>query len=494
MQLAELAGPLPVASSPRGLRRPVLTMLGLIFVAAPAIGVAAAIRPALGLVAILAVAAALALSQRPHLAVYLMVMVAPASAGLHRGLLVPGLRVSEALIVGLGALVLVFGDREERPAWTAVEWLLLAYALLTIAFGGLDLALRRAPLEFEELGTMLGPLQFVVLLRAVIVAMGLERHRQRAVNLMLIAAAFVAVVALAQAADLGPTRSVLTTLTGGSLYDKSLGLGVGRITGPFNIWHELAGFLMPSILLSQSLMIGATSVRARMRYGVVFSLTVMALVSTAAAGILIATTIGALYICWKRKVLHAALAFAVPVALIAVLAFGSILGNRANQQFVNPSATAYKIPYAPQSVSYRYSLFRVQNAPALKGRWATGYGPDLPPRLALGNFPFSETAYVSLMLRGGIPLLLVFLTLLLYLVRTARSCQREAEGELQWSLATVVMITTVSYVFLQLIESYLLDSGPPHAFWAYAGLMLAARGSATLNRPGGVSSGAQPLR
>jgi hypothetical protein len=448
-------------------------MLALVLGAAPVIGVAAALNPLLGFAAVAAVAAALVLSQRPDLAVFVMVAVAPAAAGLQRGLLVPGLRVSEASIVGLGALVLVFASRERRPAWTPVEWFLLAYAGLTIAFGGLDLALRHASLEFEDFGTMLGPMQFVILLRAVIVAMGEERDRRRAIHLMLGVAAFVALVALAQAADLGPTRSVLTTLTGGSLYDKSLGLGVGRITGPFNIWHELAGFLMPSILMSLSLMIGAEDSGRRLRYGFVFAVTVMALISTAAAGMLIATSIGALYICWRRRVLYVALAFAGPVVAIGLIAFGSILGNRAEQQYVTPSATAYAIPYAPQSVSYRYSLFRVQNAPALTGHWATGYGPDLPPQLALGNFPYSETAYVSLLLRGGIPLLLVFLAMLGCLIATARRCQREAEDELQWSLATVVLIATVSYLFLQLIESYLLDSGPPHAFWAYVGLMLA---------------------
>jgi len=490
MQQADLSlPPLPSAPQlPQGLRRPRLTMLALVLGAAPVIGVATALSPLLGFVAVAAVAAALALSQRPELAVLVMVTVAPAAAGLQRGLLVPGLRVSEALIVGLGALVLVFASRERRPSWTPVEWALLAYAILTVAFGGLDLALRHASLEFEDLGTMLGPMQFVVLLRAVIVAMDEERDRWRAINLMLGAAALIALVALAQAADLGPTRSVLATLTGGSLYDKSLGLGVGRITGPFNIWHELAGFLMPSILMSLSLMIGAEDSRRRWRYGFVFAVSVMALISTAAAGMLIATTIGALYICWRRQVLYAALAFAGPVVVIGAIAFGSILGNRAEQQYVTPSATAYAIPYAPQSVSYRYSLFRVQNAPALQRHWGTGYGPDLPPQLALGNFPYSETAYVSLLLRGGVPLLMVFLALLGCLAATARRCQRAAEDELQWSLATVVLIATVSYLFLQLIESYLLDAGPPHAFWAYAGLMLAGAGP-RLSRSGSRGSG-----
>jgi hypothetical protein len=469
--------PLARPSGPPSLRRPVLTMLALVLLSAAAIGIAVALSPALGVVAVAVVAAALVLAQRPELTVYLLVLVAPACAGLQRGLLVPGLRVSEAAIVGLGALVLIFAPRVRRPAWSGVEYALLAYAAFTVALGGYDLVIRHAALDFEELGTLLGPLQFVVLLRAVVVAMGREEHRVRAAQVMLGAAAVVGLVALAQAADLGPTRSVLTTLTGGSLYSKSLGLGVGRITGPFNIWHELAGFLMPSILLSLSLALGGGSKSLRVRYGLVCVVTTMALISTAAAGILIATTLGAIYIFWKRRVLHIALSLAVPVVLVAAIAFGGILGHRAEQQYVTPSATAYQIPYAPQSVSYRYSLFREQNAPALSGRWATGFGPDLPPQLSLSSFPYSETAYVSVLLRGGVVLLVLFLLMIVVVLRASRRAQREAETDLQWSVATAVWMTTIGYIFLQLIESYLLDAGPPHAFWAYVGLMLAAVGN-----------------
>jgi hypothetical protein len=468
---------LPVPVRPAGLRRPVLTMLALVLASGAGIGVAVALSPALGVVAVAAVAAALVLAQRPELAVYLLVLVAPACAGLQRGLLVPGLRVSEAAIVGLGALVLIFAPRARRPAWSGVEYSLLAYAAFTVILGGYDLAIRHAALDFEELGTLLGPLQFVVLLRVVIVAMGREEHRIRAAHLMLGAATVVALLALAQAADLGPTRSVLTTLTGGSLYSKSLGLGVGRITGPFNIWHELAGFLMPSILVSLSLGLSFGSRSRRLCYALVCAVTTMALISTAAAGILIATTLGAVYICWKHRVLHIALALAVPVVIVAILAFGSILGHRAEQQYAAPSATAYQIPYAPQSVSYRYSLFRVQNGPALAGRWATGYGPDLPPQLSLSSFPYSETAYVSVLLRGGVVLLALFLLLIAVTLRAARRAQRQAETDFQWSIATAVWVTTIGYVFLQLIESYLRDAGPPHAFWAWVGLMLAAGGN-----------------
>jgi hypothetical protein len=472
--------PDPAAQSQRvafpamvGLRRPVATMLVLTLLSAVAVGAAVAVKPIAGVLGVVAVAGALALAYRPRLAVYLMVTVAPACAGFKRGLLVPGLRVSEFTVAGLAMLVLVFAPRTRVLAWTRVEIVLLVYAVLTAALGGLDLALRHAPLNGTELGTLLGPFQFMLLLRAVVVALDRERDRIRAAHLMLAAATVVGFVSLAQFGNVGPTRSVLTTLTGSSLYSTTLGEGAGRVTGPFNIWHELAGFLMPSVVLSMALLLGARSPAARMRYGIALAVTGGALLSTAAIGPLSATALACLYISWKRGVLHVVLAATVPVVLIVALAFGGTFSGRAKQQY-STSANTYRIPLVPQTIAYRYAIFREQSAPALAGHWASGFGPDLPPQLALGNFPFAETTYVTLVLRGGVPLLAVFLILMLLVGRAARRAQRSARSYFQWSVATVVFTTTVSYALLQLIESYLLDSGPPHAYWAFVGLMLAA--------------------
>ncbi len=470
--VAAAGGGVSVEAGPE-LRRPLATMLALAVASAAAVGAAVAIQPLLGLAAVAAVAAALVLSQRPVLAVYVLVMVAPACAGLQRGLFVPGLRVSEAAIAGIGILVLVFAPRLTRPRWSWVEILLLAYAAATVCLGGFDLVTRHAPLTTEELGTLLGPFQFVLLLRVVVVAMQKERYRLRAAQLLLAAAALVSLVALAQYLNLGPARSLLAQATGSVLYTSTLGAGVARVTGPFNIWHELAGFLMPSILLSLALLCGREARSWRLFYAAVFALATMALVSTAAVGIMVMTTLGCFYIAWRRRLLHVALVVAVPVALIVAVLFGGTLGGRVEQQYA-PTSTTYRIPFAPQSISYRYALFREQNAPALAGRWATGYGPDLPPRLALGNFPFSQTTYISLLLRGGVPLLAIFLLLTAAVILAARRAQRGAGTDLQWSIATVVLVTTLSYVVLQLIEAYMLDAGPPHSYWAFVGLMLAA--------------------
>jgi hypothetical protein len=465
----------PIESAGAQFRHPGPTIGLLALGSALAVGVATAVNPAFGLLVVIGVAVALAFSQRADLAVYVLVAVAPACAGLHRGLLFPGLRVSEAAIAGIGVLVLVFAARTPRPAWSRVELLLLAYAAATLCLGGFDLLQRHAALTTEDLGTLVGPLQFVLLLRAVVVSLPEERQRLVAARLLIGVATLVALVALAQYANAGPTRHLLAQLTGGSLYTATLEGGVPRVTGPFNIWHELAGFLMPSILLALALALDEKAGVWRTFYVVAFVVCLMALVTTAAVGILTITTLSCFYLAWRRRVLHLALVVAVPVVLVVALLVGNAVSDRVEQNFA-PTATTYRIPFAPQTISYRYALFREQNAPALEGHWVTGYGPDLPPRLALGNFPFAETTYVTLLFRGGVPLLAIFLLLTIAVISAARRAQLAAASHLEWSVATVVFTTTVGYLLLQLIESYMTQSGPPHTYWVYVGLMLAAGG------------------
>jgi hypothetical protein len=481
-----LTDPLPQRPAPAdssALIRNRLSLPAIVVGSAFLLGVALAIKPFAGFAALILVAVGLALYRRPQISVYLMVTVAPAAAGLERGLVIPGLRISEAAVAGLGILVLAFCDSKKSPRWSGVEITLLAYAALTAVVGSSDLIVRHAPLTAEDLGTLLGPFQFVLLLRAVVVALTEERHRRAAAHAMLAAATVVGVISLAQFANLGPTRTILHTLTGSELYASSLGEGVGRVTGPFYIWHELAGFLMPSILLAMALMIDATERRARLWYALVLAVTGAALLSAAVVGATIATALGCLYICWRKKMLHVALAATLPVVAILAIVFGGIFSGRAEQQY-QPNTSAHQIPFAPKTLSYRYGVFKEQSEPVLKTRWALGYGPDLPPRFELGDFPYTETTYVTLLLRGGVPLLAVFLLLIGLVIRLALRGLREATTDFQWSVAIVVLVTTVAFLFLQLIESYLLDSGPPHAYWAFVGFVLAAIGNRHLERPG----------
>ncbi len=448
-------------------------MLLLAFVCAPVVGMAIVVSPVAGLACVVAIAAMLALVEHPERAAYLLVAAVPACAGLKRGFPIPGLRLSELLIVGLSALIILTIPRGAAKRWGTIERLLLLYAVLGVVLAAVDLLRRHASLDSTELGTMLGPTQYVLLVRAINVSLPQRVQRIRAVQWMLVATAIVSLIALAQFANVGPVRSVLATLTGSNQYAVSLGEGVGRVTGPFNIWHALAGYLLPSVLMALALVGSGSSRRVNWCYAGVAVVAAAALLSTATLAPLIAVTVGGLYIAAKRGVLRVAVACLVPVVLVGVLVFGTSFSGRAAQQY-SASASSYRIPLVPQTIAYRYAVFREQSAPALAGHLTTGYGPDLPPQLALSNFPFTETAYVTVLLRGGIPLLVSFLALLTAVALQARRAVRVARPGIDWDIAGIVFYASVAWLVLQLLESYLLDSGPSQAYWSLVALMLAA--------------------
>ena len=89
-------------------------------------------------------------------------------AGLKRGFPVPGLRVSEILIVGAGTLFFPRAPATRRgsAATQFVTWAVL-YVIATGTLGTLDLLRLGQPFSEDAIGKLIGPLEFLVLFVAV---------------------------------------------------------------------------------------------------------------------------------------------------------------------------------------------------------------------------------------------------------------------------------------------------------------------------------------
>jgi O-antigen ligase len=157
------------------------------------------------------------------------------------------------------------------------------------------------------------------------------------------------------------------------------------------------------------------------------------------------------------------------IAVVVGVAFAPLLGSRVNQQFETSHATGSS-SHVPQTIGYRYQVWQDEFAPLLSGRLLTGYGPDLPPQL---NFPFTESLYITLLMRGGIPLLLVYAALMCAFAAAGARAARSDEPER--SIAGRVLVVCIGVLlFIHLLESYFVDSGPPHLLWLLAALMVPA--------------------
>jgi hypothetical protein len=417
--------------------------------------------------AVAAISLGLVTLARPAVGALLLVAVVPITSGIQRGVPVPGYRLSEVLIIGLGGVILLTARPTQRVPWRAFDWLALLYAVTTALFGAYDLAGRGAEFSTENVGKLFGPLQFFVLYRAVLTALSSSRHRQLAVKLAVIATIPVAALAILQQLDLVGARAFAQRLTGAdpALLSLNPAFVLGeRASGPFPAWHTLGGYLFLAILLGVGLLLDRSVSVIRTSVLVpVLALAGLALVLTLTAAPILGVILGSVALgVWLRR--FGRVAVVVAFALSAsVLLFTSQFERRYEQQFGSGGLGV------PQTLSFRFDVWTEQYLPFLSSRLATGYGPDSPQL----DWGYAESVYVSMLLRGGLPLLLVYLALTLALV-TAAHRRVSGSDPLQRLVGRVLVLALVMLAFMHFVSSYFITSGLPHLLWVLAGVLLAA--------------------
>lgn len=390
----------------------------------------------------------------------------PIVSGLRRGFPVPGLRLSEALITGLAVLVLVGVERRRAVPWRAHDWWMLAYVVATPAIGVANLLGRSAPITVDDLSTLMGPLQFLLLYRALTVAADAPRLRALALRAILLCSLPVSALAVGQTFVPAVGR-LMATITGVDFLDQQAA-GTFRATGPFPLWHNLGGYLLLVCLLCAGLLLRPVpGILARRWVITVLVSGLVALVLARSLAPMAGLVLGvALMGVSLRRFGRVALAGGAVLAVAAV-AFGPVVGSRLSQQF-DTQVGSDRPAWVPQTLEYRFEHWTQTQIPVLSGRWTFGYGPDQPP--SLRDFPYNESLYFSLLLRGGLVLLAIFLGLMVALWRAGLRAAR-GDDPMQAVLGRAVAIAVAVFVVLDLIEAYLVGTGTSQLLWALVGLL-----------------------
>ncbi|HEV7752962.1 MAG TPA: O-antigen ligase family protein [Baekduia sp.] len=467
------------AQPPRVWRHPALGMTAVLVLGALVVGAATTQGAAAAIAALVAVAGALVVLERPWIGGIALVAVVPVLAGLRRGLPVPGLRISELLIVGLSAVILLSADRRVVPRWRAFDWVALGYALVTLGFGLWDLHQRGDPVDSARLGTLLGPLQFFLLYRAVVSSLSTPELCRKALWWVLGSGVFAALLALAQFVGVGPVSSLLKNVAGGDNFDDAAAGGVARVTGPFSHAQPASAFFFLLVCVAAAVCLSdRDNIRHRSATWAVLAISTLALMATFTMGPILSVLVAvSLVAFWRRKLRVVSLWFIV-ACLAGALAFSGPITGRINQQFErDPSAAGSAL--VPQTLTYRYGIWTDQYFPALHGRLLTGYGPDIPPEI---TWRYTESLYISLALRGGIPLLILYAAFVLTLAAEAYRAMRELEG-IERSLAQALLAALILLLPMQVIQAYFIQAGPGHLVWALGALVIAARNARTRGLP-----------
>jgi O-antigen ligase len=166
-------------------------------------------------------------------------------------------------------------------------------------------------------------------------------------------------------------------------------------------------------------------------------------------------------------------------ALVVAIVVLPVIEQRAALQFGHGTASGQD-SVVPHTLAYRYDIWAQQYIPALSHNWLTGYGPSLPPQI---TWQYTESLYFTLLLRGGVVLLLAYVGLMIAAAVRARAAARDSDEGARVA-GRVLLVAIVALIFMHAEIPYFVNSGLPHVFW----ILVAIAGSRTLE-PGRVASG-----
>lgn len=444
-------------------------LTAVVVLAAVVVGALAAVSPRLAVAATACLCAAAVAYAHPRLALLAGVAIFPILPGLQRGLVVPGARITELVAIGFGLLALQRVRRRPLLPVTPVEWLVLAFVAGSVMIGAVNLVAHDITADGDALGKVVGPIQFALALFGIRVLVLDADDLRDVLRVIVLASVPVAVVAVLQFLDAPGVRDLVITLTGSETAPVSGQTDGVRATGLFSHWHSLGGYLCFILILVVALLFRDPPLPRWMLAGVL-AIDLAALLCTvtfapiggALLGILIIATL-------HRRLLVAAGGMLVAAAVAAPVALPA-LTERLGDQFQD-AKPVYQIdqasyPLLPQTVGFRIQVWVEQYAPAMKQYLFTGWGTTIPPGV---RWEYTESVYLTLIVRGGLLLLTIYLALMTAVFVLSWRLRRDHPRP---ALPEAMAVAIAVFALMQVINPYFTDAGFPQLWWLTLGVLL----------------------
>lgn len=472
------------ALTERRLPAPVVVVAVLIGLAAVAAVAAATVTVSpLGPVAVaVGLLLGVGIWSRPVIGVIVVAAVAPAVAGLSRGIGLPGLKLSELLVVV--ATVALFLRRPVRWRRTVgVDFALAGFALASVGFG-LHHLLQGNIVLFDD-GSL--SLAFLVTLQPVFLFLawwagsrGLETADDvpRVLRWVLLVSTVPAALAVMQYFNVPGIRSALIVATGdaGLLGDAEVTETL-RVTGPFTIWHSLGGYLLiPAVLATVLLLRRDRKVLSTPLLVCVLAVDVSALVLSVTVTLLLWLPVAVLLAALFARRLVRAVAVLAVLAAVALLVFPEAIADRTEQQTTATEATAaLGGPDAGflQTLQYRVLVWQRDYLPVVAEAAPIGLGTE---KVEGALFASTENQNLTYVLRGGIGLVAAaWLAMGAIAVRALRHARAPANPSRSGALALVGVVSFLPAATM--VWPYVSNAGLSYALVAIAGAVLAVEPS-----------------
>lgn len=433
---------------------------------AVAVGGTAFVHPLAPLAAAGAAIGVLLAWQRPVMAAVLVAAVCPALAGLHRGLGIPFFKLSEALLLLTAAVVLArrpLAGRGMRPA----DWGLLALAAAGAVFGAIHVVSGASPAPtFLRVGLQPTLLFLTWWTASRSVRSGSELRT--VLRWVLLVSTVPAVLAVLQSANAPGVRGLLRELVAAPLVARPDHPGLIRVTGPFPIWHSLAAYLIPVIVVGVALLLrrDVKVLPVPVLLGVVV-LDTAALTSTVTVTALLWATAAVFVVAAVQRRLGTAVLLVGILAAGGATVFAAPIAARVQAQVSTSASTSTEVP---QTIAYRFSVWERDFLPLMERSVSYGVSNELPESVIFQN---TENQYIALVLRGGVLMLLISVVSMTAIGLAVRRATRAPDPVVAVT-ASAALAVLLFLPVAAMVWPYLTNAGFPQSWLPIAGAVVGA--------------------
>ena len=414
-------------------------------------------------VAVIAVTA-----RRPSVGCALLVVGAALTSGLGRNTVLPALRTSEALtiLVAAGMVIRQLG-KEQR--YTFFDVVVVTYSVGAVMVPAGYLWVTGTSASVDAWRTILAPLQFLLIYLIFSRAQLNRPEIGEILQLAMGASVIVAIVAMAQVADVPGVRSFIETYYSGTGEASQICTsGPCRATSLLEHWSGMGAFAVLHYTLALAL-----CAYAAINFSGRFLSTVMALnavgafisgTQAAIIGLGLATLVIVLH---SRRIPRQLLVMIAPLAF-GLLLFWNQIQLRMEQQFVQ--AGTGQLLSSPESLDVRQRYWNEIFVPLLEQHLWFGTGSVVPAEVPQRLVNFVDNEYLGLGFRAGLvgELLLAMMLIGVVLVGWRR---RRSLDTTQHAVSGAAAAFALVLAVIGTTAEYLTFAGVAQAFWMLVGIM-----------------------
>jgi hypothetical protein len=413
---------------------------------------------------------------RPALGCALLVLGIPLTGGLARGSLVPVLRVNEALLLILvSALVVRELPRRHRLTFTGLDLAVLAFCAGGVLIPWATLSLQHADATIDDWRTVLAPLQYLLIFLIFSRVHFSQADLRLILNLAMLASVLVALVALAEVANLPGVRRAIVTYYPPPVPEPTTVATGYRPTSFLGHYSAVGAFGVINLVLAIALAATRAESFNGIWLGLVMGLNAAAALATVTlAPILVLPIAAGLIVVHLRRVpWQVALS---PLALLAALValWPSIQARIQTQLASGTPGPGVSSGVLPGSLQVRVAYWQDYFLPSLMshGPWL-GTGTLIPSDVPRPLIAFVDNGYLWMGFRAGLVGVLL-MVLLLTAIAVAGWRLRTAPGALQRAIGATAFAAVVSLSLMELTSEYLTFTSVTQEFWMLVGLTAAA--------------------